>query len=82
MGLIEISLLRSRASKAGITEITGTPNSAVLHTVKIDMQIASKLADEFKNSFTLSSSGEPAYIIRLNGGLKVSDVVTRLSKIL
>ena len=82
MGLIEISLLRSRASKAGITEITGTPNSAVLHTVKIDMQIASKLADEFKNSFTLSSSGEPAYIIRLNGGLKVSDVVSRLSKIL
>lgn len=82
MGLIEISLLRSRASAAGITEITGTPVTAVLHTVKIDEQVAAKLADEFKGAFTLSPSGEPAYIIRLTGGLKIQDVVSRLSKIL
>lgn len=82
MGLIEISLLRSRASGAGITEITGTPTTAVLHTPKIDMQIAAKLADEFKNAFTLSSSGEPAYIIRLANGMKTQEVVSRLSKIL
>ena len=82
MGLIEISLLRSRASGAGIAEITGTPTTAVLHTPKIDMQIAAKLADEFKNAFTLSSSGEPAYIIRLVNGMKMQEVVSRLSKIL
>ncbi len=82
MGLIEISLLRGRASAAGITEITGVPNAAVLHTVKIDMQVAARLADEFKSAFTLSSTGEPAYIIRLVGGLKINDVVSRLSKIL
>ena len=82
MGLIEISLLRSRASAAGITEITGTPKAAILHTVKVDIEVAARLADEFKNGFTLSSSGEPAYIIRLTNGLKVSDVVSRLSKIL
>lgn len=82
MGLIDVSLLRSRASEAGITEITGTPTTAVLHTVKIDETVASKLADEFKSAFTLSTSGEPAYIIRLINGLKVADVVCRLSKIL
>ncbi len=82
MGLIDVSLLRSKASLAGITEITGTSNAAVLHTVKIDMHLAAKLADEFKNAFTLSSSGTPAYIIRLANGLKVADVVSRLSKIL
>ena len=82
MGLIEISLLRSRASKAGITEITGTPTTTVLHTEKIDMEIAAKLADEFKSAFTLSSSGAPAYIIRLVGGIKPQEVVSRLSKIL
>lgn len=82
MGLIEISLLRSRASAAGITEITGTPTTAILHTVKIDEKTASKLADEFKSAFTLSTTGSPAYIIRLTNGLKVQDVVSRLSKIL
>ncbi len=82
MGLIEISLLRSRASAAGITEIVSTPTTAVLRAVKIDEKVASKLADEFKSAFTLSSSGEPAYIIRLINGLKVGDVVSRLSKIL
>ncbi len=82
MGLIEVSLLRSRASEVGITEITGTPTTAVLHTEKIDMSLAAKLSDEFKSAFTLSSSGEPAYIIRLTNGLKLTDVVSRLSKIL
>lgn len=82
MGLVEVSLLRSKASSAGITEITGTPNTAVLHTVKIDEEVASRLADEFKLAFTLSAIGDPAYVIRLSGGLKVTDVVSRLSKIL
>ena len=82
MGLIEISLLRSKASHAGITEITGTANTAVLHTAKIDMDIAARLADEFKENFTVSASGEPAYVIRLKNGLKTGDVVSRLAKIL
>ena len=82
MGLIEISLLRSKATAACITEITSTPTTAVLHTPKIDMQTAAKLSDEFKSAFALSPSGEPAYIIRLTNGLKLTDAVSRLSKIL
>ncbi len=82
MGLIEISLLRSKATSHAIYEITGTANTAVLHTPAINEQTASKLADEFKNQFTLSAMGEPAYVIRLSGGLKIGEVVSRLAKIL
>lgn len=82
MGLINVALLRSRASAAGITEVTGTTNTAVLHTIKVDMAVAAKLADEFKSQFTIAATGEPAYVIRLNNGLKLQDVVARLSKIL
>ena len=82
MGLIEISLLRSKATAACITEITGNATAVMLHTQKINMEIAAKLADEFKSAFTLSTSGEPLYIIRLSQNLKVTDIVSRLSKIL
>lgn len=82
MGLIQISLLRSRAIKAGITEISQTKNAVVLHTTKIDMKIAATLADEFKSNFTLSSSGEAAYVIRLLNGLKAQNVVAQLSNVL
>ncbi len=82
MGLIEISLLRSRATACGIYEITGTPTSAVLHTTAFNEQTVKRLADEFKSQFTFSTTGDPAYVIRLTNGLKVADVVSRLSKIL
>ncbi len=82
MGLINVALLRSKASKAGIIDITSTQNTAVLHTVKIDMSVAAKLSDEFKSSFSVAAIGEPAYVIRLNNGLKLQDVVARLAKIL
>ncbi len=82
MGLIEISLLRSKAISHGIYEITGTPNTAVLHTTALNEQTAARLADEFKGAFTLSTTGEAAYIIRLTNGLKIGEVVSRLAKIL
>ncbi len=82
MGLIHVALLRSKASAAGITEVTSTPNTAVLHTVKIDMEVAAKLAEEFESRFSVAAIGEPAYVIRLNNGLKLQDAVARLSKIL
>lgn len=82
MGLIEISLLRSRATAATITEITGNTTSVFLKTEKIDAAVSAKLADEFKSAFSISASGDPVYTIRLVNGLKQRDVVSRLSKIL
>lgn len=82
MGLINVALLRSKASRVGITEITETSNTAVLRTVKIDMEVAANLSKEFESHFSVAAIGEPAYVIRLNNGLKLQDVVARLSKIL
>lgn len=82
MGLINVALLRSKASKVGIFEVVGAQNTAVLRTTKIDMTVAAKLSDEFKHAFTVSATGEPAYVIKLLNGLKVQDVVQSLAKIL
>ncbi len=82
MGLIDISLLRTRAAACNIHEITGSADSVVLHTAQLNEQAIARLSDGFKNQFTLSAVGDPAYIIRLKKGEKHSDIVSRLSKIL
>ncbi len=82
LGLIEIALLRSRAAACKITEITGTPITVVLHTAGIDEQTAARLSSEFGDAFSVSAIGEPQYVIRLTGGMKAADVVSRLSKVL
>ena len=81
-GLIDIALLRSKAATAGITEITGTPITTVLHTTHIDEQVAARLSEAFGDSFSMSLIGAPSYVIRLRGGLKTQDVVSRLAKVL
>ena len=82
MGLIEISLLRNKASRAGISDISNSLNSAILHTTSFNNDTIAALSAEFKNQFSLSASGDLAYIIKLSNGLKLADVVSRLSKIL
>ena len=82
MGLIDIALLRNKAAAAGITEITGTSGSAVLHITQIENSVAAKLADAFGTRFTLATSGDPAYVIRLEKGEKTADFVSKLSKVL
>ena len=82
MGLIDVALLRNKASNADITEITGTPTCAILHITHIDPQVASRLSDGFKNRFTLSVTGEPRYIIKLASKQKMSELVSELAKFL
>ena len=82
MGLIEISLLRNKASRAGISDISNSLNSAILHTTSFNNDTIAALSAEFKNQFSLSATGDLAYIIKLSNGLKLADVVSRLSKIL
>ncbi len=82
MGLIEISLLRSKSIACGIHEITGTATKVILHTNTLKEETVNKLANEFKGAFTFSATGDTAYIIRLTNGLKNADVVSRLCKIL
>ncbi len=82
MGLINVALLRSKASAAGITELTNSQGIAVLHTAKIDMSVAAKLSDAFGNAFSVSAVGAPAYLIKLKNGLNLSSVVQKLAKFL
>ena len=80
MGLIDIALLRNRASAAGITEITGTGTHAVLHTVSIDGEVMEKLSSYFGERFTLATSGDMAYMVRLKAGQRMSALVSELVK--
>ncbi len=82
-GLINIALLRGKAAKNGINDISGTPVSVVLHTDRLNDSAAAKLAEEFGSAFYISASLEkPAYIIRISPKESHSDIVARLSKIL
>ena len=82
MGLINIALVRSKASCVGITEIVGTQGTVILRAAKIDMEIVGKLTNEFNSAFRVSAVGDPAYVVKLLNGLKTADVIARLAKIL
>ena len=82
MGLIDIALLRNRAAAAGIHEITGGVNTVILHTTALNPETAQKLSDGFGDLFTLATSGDPAYIIRVKSGERTADTVSRLVKYL
>ncbi len=82
MGLIDISMLRTKAANAKIAEITGTNNTVILHINSIQPEVMSKLSGYFGNRFMLNATDKPVYTIRLNKGQKLSDLVNELSKAL
>lgn len=82
LGLIDISLLRSKATAAEIYEITSAGSNVVLHINSINPEIAGKLSEYFKNRFVLSVTGTPVYTIRLEKGQKITDLVSELTKAL
>ena len=82
MGLIDVALLRNRAAAAKIAEITGTPNSAVLHINSIVPEVMAKLSAYFGNRFLLRADDKPTYVIRLKNGQKMNELVAELSKAL
>lgn len=82
MGLIDIAMLRSKAAQAKIAEITGTPQSAVLHINSIQSETVEKLTKHFGSRFTISAVGKPAYIIRLKNGQKMSELTEELANAL
>ena len=82
MGLIDISILRSKAANAKIAEITGTANTAILHINSIEPAVMGKLSAFFGNRFMLNAADKPVYTIRLNKGQKMSDLVAEIAKAL
>ena len=82
MGLIDIALLRGRAASAGIYEITGAPGSARLGITKPDPAVIARLSGAFGGRFSISASGSPAYVIRLNKGQRMNGFIAELIKVL
>ena len=71
MGLIDIAILRSKAAAADIAEVTGTPNSAVLHINSIKPEVMEKLSGYFGNRFMLNAADKPVYTVRLEKNQKI-----------
>lgn len=82
LGLINVALLRNKAYTAGITEITGTENTVILHTDSYMEETAAKLMDNFKNALILATDGKPKYTVKLKPKQKHSDIVEILKSIL
>jgi transcription-repair coupling factor (superfamily II helicase) len=82
LGLIDIALLRNKATLAGITEIVNGPMGIILKTPAINPETASKLADSFGNKFTLATTGDSAYIIKTGRDKKIIDIASDIMKAL
>ncbi len=80
MGLIDVAILRSKAVKAQIAEITETANTAVLHINSIDADTIAKLSSAFKDRFMLRAAEKPYYTIKLKKGQRMSDFVAELGQ--
>ncbi|MBQ7726726.1 MAG: transcription-repair coupling factor, partial [Clostridia bacterium] len=80
IGLINVSLLRSGASAAGITEITEGNHAVILHCGAVREETAACLAEAFGDRFTLRAKGSPAYVIRLQNGQNRADFAGALAQ--
>ncbi len=82
MGLIRVALLRNQAAAAGITEITNTPDRALLHATAPNPKVMAVLSGAFGGQFSVLAENETIYVIRLQKGQKLADVVEKLAHVL
>ena len=82
MGLMDIALLRNKASGLGIYEITGGANTVILHTNALNEEAVAKLSEGLGDRFTVTFKDKPCYVIKLKAGEKAAKTVADLVKIL
>ncbi len=82
MGLINIALVRNKSAAAGISEIVNGKGSVILKTDKIREDVVNKLSDTFGNSFTLATTGNLAYVIKLSDKESPTKIISKLADIL
>ncbi len=82
MGLMDVALLRNKASNSGISEIVSGQNTVILKTDAIREDVVKKLSDGFRDAFTFAVFGDTAYVIKLKSGETHTETVKKLSKIL
>ncbi len=82
-GLIEVSILRRRAAKAGITEISQKDDKIYFYTQYLSEKQVQTLADRYKGRIVFQGAGKSYVAVRPNRGegvLKlVGDVITAVS---
>ena len=82
MGLINVSLLRARAAKNGITEVKNVKGGIALLTDAVKEDTAARLAENLGEAFTVSLIGRPSYVVKCGKDEKLGAVVEKLSRIL
>ena len=67
-GLVDVSLVRVTAARAGITEIVQRGSQLVLYTNVVDPKQLGKAMEELPNRVQYSGIGRPCITVRLNRG--------------
>ena len=66
-GLIDIALLRNRATQLGITEVKQQANALLLYKDKFDMERVKRLIQGMPNKVMLSAGSRPYISVALGG---------------
>ena len=66
-GLIDIALLRNRATSIGITEVKQQQNALLLYKEKFDMERVKRLIQGMPNRVMLSAGSRPYISVSLSG---------------
>jgi transcription-repair coupling factor (superfamily II helicase) len=82
LGLIDIALFRSRASKNGIYEITQTGNTLNLRITEIKEEQVTKLCDGLGDRVKLNISDKPYYTVKLKNGQSAAAALKEIAGLL
>ena len=82
MGLIDIALFRSRASRVGIYEIVQTGDSLNLKVSEIKEEQVSRLCDGLKERVFLNVVDKPFYSVKLKRGQSAAECLKEIAALL
>ncbi len=82
MGLINVALFRSKASKCGIYEITQTKDSLCLKVKEIKPELVALLCDTLKDRVTLHPTENPYYSVKFKNFQSPASALSEIAEIL
>lgn len=81
LGLIDISLIRNKAAKLGITEISQKNERMYFYTQFLSMEQIMALSDEYKGRITINGSGKSYVSIKTDSKTKPFDMMKNVVNI-
>ena len=82
LGLLDISILRSKAAASGIYEIVEKGKTLLLRMTDIREDVMEKLTAAFGDRFALNAAAVPVYVLRIPKGEKLTETVKLLAQAL